>query len=152
MGINGGDPAFWARVDKSGECWEWLGSKTSAGYGTVGRRPVTYLAHRYAWQLTHGEPPPPGMCLCHTCDNPGCVRPEHLFLGTRADNNQDRSRKGRGHIGEQHPSAKLTAEKVRAIRASYEDGATQKAIAAEFGISQIAVSRVVRRVAWRAVD
>jgi hypothetical protein len=90
-------PRFWAKVRKGDGCWEWQGA-TRHGYGTVwvaeagGMR----LAHRIAWELTNG-PIPDGLLACHHCDNRVCVRPDHLFLGTYADNAQDMSRKGRAH-------------------------------------------------------
>lgn len=102
---------FWSRVDVGAPnaCWEWQGARDSFGYGQA--REAT---HRTAWALTHG-PIPSGMCVCHRCDNPPCCNPDHLFLGTRADNNRDRHAKGRSanlERGERHPQAGLTAAKV----------------------------------------
>jgi hypothetical protein len=92
---------FWARVDRSGDCWEWQGSRTPAGYGKVIRQspgdPSTVLsgrAHRLSYLMAYG-PPPPDLFVLHTCDNPPCVNPAHLFLGTAEDNARDMSRKGR---------------------------------------------------------
>lgn len=87
---------FWRHVDKSGDCWVWTArrAKGSKGYGltTIGR--VTVKAHRLSWQLANG-PIPSGLHVCHRCDNPPCVRPDHLFLGTHQDNMADKVRKGR---------------------------------------------------------
>jgi len=87
---------FWRNVKNVGGegCWEWTGTKTTGGYGvlSVDRRPEK--AHRIAWRLTHGEPAP-HFFVCHRCDNPPCVRPDHLFLGTHQDNMGDMVRKGR---------------------------------------------------------
>src|SRR5574342_284261 len=90
---------FWARVQKTPTCWLWLGTKRHLGYGVVrigGTRQKrrSILAHRFTWELMYG-PIPPGLHVCHHCDNPPCVRPSHLFLGTQRDNMQDAMRKGR---------------------------------------------------------
>lgn len=79
-------------------CHLWMGAADPLGYGRFGRRNRVYLAHRVAWELRHG-PIPAGMCLCRRCDNPACVNPGHLFLGTRIDNNRDRDQKGRLWVG-----------------------------------------------------
>jgi hypothetical protein len=88
---------FWSKVDTSGDCWLWSAVTDRSGYGmfTVSGRKI--LAHRFVWELTHGAPPPPNLLVCHTCDVPPCVRPEHLFLGTHTDNTRDMIRKGRAH-------------------------------------------------------
>lgn len=108
---------FWAKVRKGNGCWEWSGGRDRRNYGhlEVNRRNI--LAHRFSWTL-HFGPIPKGMLVCHSCDNPGCVRPDHLFLGTKKDNAQDAKRKGRKPKGENHPSAKLTNEQVEEIRRS----------------------------------
>ena len=87
--------AFWSKVDRSGECWIWTGDKMPRGYGRVRRRDRTYVgAHRVAWEIVKG-PIPAGLHVCHRCDNPPCVRPDHLFVGTASDNARDRDAKGR---------------------------------------------------------
>lgn len=86
---------FWARVDKSGDCWIWTASRYRRGYGQAYFEGRYYTAHRLAYTLTFG-PVPMGICVCHHCDNPPCCNPAHLFLGTDADNMRDRDAKGRG--------------------------------------------------------
>ena len=96
---------FWAYVDVSGECWMWTGGKHHFGYGifhTTARSSV--LTHRFAWEFENG-PIPDGMYVLHHCDNPPCVRPDHLWLGTREENNRDRDLKGRSYRGRRLPLA-----------------------------------------------
>lgn len=106
------------RPDDDG-CWGWAGDKTKSGYGVISHEGKRGYAHRASWELEHG-PIPAGMEICHHCDNPPCVRPDHLFIGTHADNMRDMWAKGRWHPpvarGEDHPGARLTAVQVAEIR------------------------------------
>lgn len=112
-----------------------------------------YRTHRLSWELANG-PIPDGLWVLHTCDNPPCVNPAHLFLGTAADNNADMIAKGRhaqqipAMRGEGNPSAKLRAADVRAIRARVALGASQAATARQFGVSRSLVNQVVRGHVW----
>jgi len=143
-------------VKKSPGCWKWTGATDSAGYGAMrvggtldGTRGMK-KAHRIAWVLKHG-PIPKGMCVCHKCDNPSCVRPGHLFLGTYSDNMNDMLAKGRGRHrrGERHGRAKLTERDVHAIRARYASGdVTQEALAAEYGVTHVLIGKIVRHKLW----
>jgi hypothetical protein len=133
-------------------CWLWSGGGLATGYGSlkVGRR--MRLAHRVSYEV-HRGPLLADMCVCHRCDTPACVNPDHLFLGTNADNSADMAAKGRGRswdsAGERNPAAKLTADDVRAIRASLAAGAeTKTAIGKRFGVSQQLVSAINSRQAW----
>lgn len=144
---------FWSLVDKTGECWLWLGSKKSRGYGRIMLEGVVYHAHRLSYQLQFG-PIPSDLCVCHDCpdgDNTSCVNPAHLFLGSTGDNTRDASEKGRMAHGERHHSAKLTAEKVREIRRLRSEGASERVLAAVFDVSSTAIHRLLHRVTWSEV-
>lgn len=129
-------------------CWEWTGQRDPRGYGRmhVDGRPM--LAHRVAYLVTYGSIPP-GMAVLHKCDTPKCVNPEHLFLGTQADNVRDMHNKGRalkrGMKGSEHPMSKLTEQDVRAIRKA--EGFARD-IAAVYGISPTQVYDIRHRRSW----
>lgn len=112
-------------------------------------------AHRYSWEITYG-PIPDGLFVCHHCDNPRCVRPDHLFLGTPLANARDMARKGRKAIvslpGERHPGSKLTDDAVREIRRRRSLGETTRRLGAEFGVSGPLISYIANRKAWRHVQ
>ena len=105
----GPERKFWAKVDKGdgAGCWLWTGKTNRDGYGVLTRQRKGWFAHRYSWTLANGDIPD-GMMACHTCDNPPCIRPDHLFLGTRADNLRDMRAKGRGR-GPGHATASAAA-------------------------------------------
>lgn len=138
---------FWAKVDKSGACWVWTGSKGPTGYGAFGIGPKNYRAHRVSFELAFGAIPD-GLDVCHRCDNPPCVNPAHLFVGTVRDNMADRDEKGRCQKGERHVRAKLNAESCLAI---YESADPAKKIAKRFGISLRTVGRIRKAETWRHV-
>jgi hypothetical protein len=123
---------FWDKVVKTDTCWVWTASVNGKGYGSFGYGGRVQLAHRVSWQM-HCGPIPPGLCVCHACDNPSCVRPDHLFLGTIKDNNRDRDRKGRGRLlrGNVKTVPKEWHSVARALRA---EGLTYKAIAGEMPV------------------
>lgn len=141
---------FWSKVDvrDPDDCWNWTAGCFNHGYGAFGIGDTTQPAHRVVWALTNG-PIPEGMCVLHKCDNKICCNPDHLFLGTRADNNADRDRKGRTERGERHHGAKLTEADVIEIRIRYRAGGiSQRALAAEFGIHQVNIGCIVRGETW----
>lgn len=148
---------FSALVVKRPGCWGWSGYLDPNGYGRVyaGAERNTVLAHRVSWELTSGMIPE-GVCVLHRCDNPPCTNPEHLFLGTQRDNIADMLRKGRdrrgpGMPGVKHPNARLTDDAVREIRKRCSAGEKQRDVASDLGITQAAVSLVVRRINWSHV-
>src|SRR3990170_2373777 len=130
---------FWNKVNKTDTCWFWTGARNNMGYGqiTLGHRfEGKGLAHRIAWELINGQLPN-GAVLCHICDNPSCVRPDHMFLGTKADNSADMVSKGRSICGEAHCFAKLTKEQVINIRSECaKNQSKQRDIAKRFGVSE----------------
>lgn len=150
---------FWAHVDKSGDCWLWVGSvnKRRGGYGyfydddTRLRR-----AHRVAWELETGEALPPEVALCHKCDNPRCVRPSHCFTGTQADNMADMRAKGRDHLftagnverGTARYNAKLNPDRVRTLRATHAAGGNVAALAREYGVTQTCAHLAATGRSW----
>lgn len=133
------------------DCWEWRAYRMPAGYGVFAvRHGDVRFAHRVSWELING-PIPAGMVVCHRCDNPPCVNPDHLFLGTIAENNADMRAKKRHKIGERHGSAKLTEAEVQTIRRLLTSGASQRSIAARFGVGQMSISDIARGVTWRHI-
>lgn len=143
--------AFWSKVDKSaGEdaCWLWTAYRTSDGYGIVRISPSkTTRAHRFAYELTVGEIGG-GQHACHHCDNPACVNPRHIFLGTNADNVKDRVAKNRTNpvYGEQHGLHKLTDAQVSKIREAYKTGKiTHRELGIEYGVSHAQIGNIIRR-------
>lgn len=137
-----------------GDCWLWRGCQDGGGYGCL---PALgeFKAHRVAWRLFNGEIPN-GMKVLHKCDIPRCVNPDHLFLGTQADNVRDMVSKGRNRCvpqhGEQNPMSKLTADQVIEMRnIRQETGMSARLIAEQFGISTMTAHRAINGQSWRKV-
>jgi hypothetical protein len=125
---------FWAHVEKGDGCWLWRGAMRTTGYGSFFAEGHLLQAHRVAFELANG-PIAPGMHVCHRCDVKACVRPDHLFLGTRSDNMRDALRKGRSLSGDAHPFARMTADQVAELRARASAGEACADLARAFGIS-----------------
>lgn len=132
------------------ECLPWQKSKTPDGYGVmwVSRLRKLAYAHRVMWEYWIG-PIPDGVHVLHRCDNPPCVNPGHLFLGTNSDNIQDRMRKGRSRVGEKSPASKLTELQAKEILTLYAQGIAQKDIAIRFGMSRPAIHALVHGKLWK---
>ena len=147
---------FWEKVDRSGgdgSCWEWMAGTNHKGYGSfsIGHARVE-LAHRVSWRLANG-PIPGGQYVLHSCDNPRCFNPRHLFLGSLADNVRDMCQKGRSCRGAAHPHSKLNAEAVRQIWAlRADDHLSIRAIARKYGVCPTTIRQIFDGVAWKHVN
>lgn len=154
---------FWAKVDKSGDCWLWLAGCFTDGYGAFGFERKLWRAHRWIYTQTFGAIPE-GKVVMHSCDTPKCVNPSHLSLGTPQENARDMCSKGRNiwqrypqkvHVreqrGEANASAKWTESDVKRMRELYKSGVSQGKIAKEYKTSQGAISAIVNRKHWTHV-
>ena len=137
---------FWEKVNvcSPDDCWEWKAFRSEWGYGLLNVNGHPESAHRISYELHFGCIPD-GMFVCHKCDNPPCVNPSHLWLGTHQDNTDDRTQKSRQPVGENHPSAKLTDIQVIEIRERYAQGEFQRDLAIEYGVAQSNISQIVNR-------
>lgn len=158
---------FWHQVVKSDTCWEWQGDHTANGYGRLTVRGQRVVAHRHSWEM-HFGPIPDGMIVCHHCDNPPCIRPDHLFLGSHQDNMADAANKGRMRQGAlrrliDHPGAvlrgsdcpwaKLTEAQVQELRSRYAAGGiTQKQLAEDYALHPMTVFQIIHRLRWDHLD
>jgi len=145
---------FWSKVEKTDGCWIWTGARRN-GYGAFlitnqGRKRVVY-AHRLSFELVHGAIPK-GLYVLHHCDNPVCVNPIHLFLGTQSDNLKDAGAKGRmARVGESNPFSKLTWPQVESMRDLAKNLSTRK-LASIFGIDHGHVARILRGERWNPLS
>lgn len=146
---------FWKKVRKTDSCWIWVGGSNSYGYGNIWNSGRKVLASHVSWEL-HNGPIPEGLCVLHNCpggDNPICVNPAHLFLGTKAVNNSDRAQKGRNRDqrGEKNSTSRLTAQQVIEIRRRIAAGEIQRNLATEYGVHYCTISDIKVRKIWKHV-
>jgi hypothetical protein len=155
---------FWKKVNKNGpipkhcpqlgRCWIWIGGKDRAGRGHFsyvknGVR-INLTAPRFSFEQEYGPLPASKPFACHHCDNPPCIRPSHLFVGSHQDNMDDCKNKGRMLAGEDNPQARLTLAQARKIRSLYAAGShSQESLGKQFGLSQVAVGRITRNIAYK---
>lgn len=143
---------FWKYVQKSDGCWAWTGTADGSGRGRLNinvsyKRCVPDLAARISWKISKG-PIPDKLFVLHRCDNPNCVNPDHLFLGTQLDNIKDMVAKGRVATGERRNSAKLTDEEVCRIRSLYPS-LSEPALARMFGVDNSTLHAIVSGKTWK---
>lgn len=170
MNISAIDAArFWAMARKGPGCWEWTGARKRTGYGHFGLKGRTQIAHRISWRMHHGEIPD-DLCVLHRCDNPPCVNPEHLWLGTQADNVRDMETKGRKRAASGnrngsrlHPESRprgvavaisrMTADSVREARQRYTlGGETIAGLSRSFGVGETTIRNIVKNRTWRHIS
>lgn len=148
MGI---EQRFWSKVEKSNGCWLWKAGKNEHGYGILGVKHHPVRAHRISYRLHFGEIPK-GLFVCHHCDTPACVRPDHLYLGTQFENMRDCSLRNRlrfpGLAKERNPSAKLTMDQARLIRSLYPKVRIAH-LARQFSVSDKTIYNVISGRLWK---
>ncbi len=151
---------FWSHVDKSSECWIWKGGKDKDGYGRfyISKPKMFKIAHRFSYFIHNGFIDD-SLLVCHTCDNPSCVNPNHLFQGTVQDNSDDMKRKGRQPKGDNipyekrkrgvhHGDAKFTEKQVLKIRSQYAAGKTMDALMNIYKVNRSTIARMIRGQTW----
>jgi hypothetical protein len=149
---------FFDKVNKTESCWYWTGAKNGGRqYGVIKKDGMMVYAHRLMWQHDNNREIPEGMCVCHHCDTPKCVNPDHLFLGTHSDNMKDAFEKGRGeiphHVGEEHHKAKLSKEDVKQIKKILScTDKTHKEIAKTYPVNKSVIGKINTGDIWSHVE
>ncbi len=149
---------FWEKVQKDSDdkCWKWIGGKFSNGYGQFYKNPCKITAHRFSYELANGEIDK-NLKVCHTCDNPICVNPNHLFVGTQKDNIQDMIKKKRHNfndaIGINNGRSIVNEVEVKEIRQKYKEGnISYKKLAKKYNLSETQTMRIVKRESWKHIN
>lgn len=149
---------LWSKIDvrSENECWVWQGAKTTAGYGVIRINYILKYAHRLTWMLHYKSDIPKKGQICHTCDNPPCCNPAHLFLGSQADNMKDAANKGRikekVHRGITHHTTHLKEKDIRKIRHLGQTDIPHQEIGNYFGISRMSVNDIIHKRTWQHID
>lgn len=142
---------FFEKVKRTETCWNWIAGRTKAGYGQFNYKGKIEYSHRFIFSILE-KTIPPNMEVCHKCDNPACVNPTHLFLGTHLDNLNDMLAKKRnryfGAIGEKNHRAKITRSIAACIRLEAKEK-THREISEKYGISQPTISAIVNWKLWK---
>ena len=147
---------FWEKVEKTDTCWNWIAGDDGKGYGRFGLDGVTVQAHRLSWQFIKGEIPA-GMNVNHHCDNPSCVNPDHLYIGSQKQNIHDMIRRGRRYqpnvSGERNGRSKLTQRDADDIRDWFEQGNVSKAFLGRvYGVTPQQILSIIRGESWVSDD
>jgi hypothetical protein len=141
---------FWFSVNKTESCWHWTGTTSPRGYGKLKHNKQDWRAHRFSWVMHFGAIPK-GLNVLHRCDNPSCVNPSHLFLGTHSDNHKDKVSKNRQAKGSRSGQSKLTEQIVLQMRHRHSLGRTYAELGREFGVSNVAARLAVIGRTWTHV-
>lgn len=142
------------KVIRKEGCWDWKGHFDKNGYSQVhgynGKRYVPLKAHRVSYEIHKGEIPK-GKVVCHSCDNPRCTNPDHLWIGTSKENSEDEVKKGRSSKGEDRYNARFREEDIREIRKRLNDGVTQTRIAKDYGVHLMTINFIAQGKTWKHV-
>lgn len=143
---------FWHYVDKKmdHECWNWTGARLKGGYGQIGINNKIIQVHRFSWELHFGEIPK-NLCVLHKCNNPSCVNPNHLYLGTNKDNSEYMVECNRQAKGENNGRSKLTESQVKEIR-NLKGQLSIRKIAKIFNVDNTTISEIHRNQIWKHIN